>query len=278
MRRYKQTSHKQKFSNQKNAKPVRKIPLLLKVRIIFSNVPFFIGFMFFLIGSIFLIVFGSFIAFDDLKFSKNDPITKGKILNSRYTNSSINEQTVIEYEYEFYTPDGKRHLGKSYTVNQLQDSVDIVYLKDEPTISKIYNTTKGGFPFWIIFFLLIFPATGIIIAFFGLRKTIKWLDILKIGKIAFGIYHRREATGASVNDMRVYKLYFKYSVDNKEYEAVGETHKTYNLHNEQYEPLLYNPYNPNEAIMVDALPRQVRKILSTEIEKAKSNSNNMIGF
>jgi len=278
MRIYKQTSHKQKFAKKKNAKQIRKIPILLKIRIIFSNVPFFIGFMFFLIGSIFLVVFSLLIDFEDLKFSKNDPITKGKILNSKYTNSSINEQRVIEYEFEFYTPDGKRHLGKSYTVNQLQDSVDIVYLKDDPSTSKIYNTTKGSFPFWIIFFLLIFPAVGILIAFFGLRKTIKWLDILKIGKIAFGIYNRREATGSSVNDMRVYKLYFKYSVDNKEYEAVGETHKTHKLHNEQYEPLIYNPYNPHEAIMIDALPRRLRKILSDEIEKAKLSSNKRVGF
>lgn len=200
MRRYKQTYHKQKFSNQKNAKSVRKIPFLLKVRLIFSNVNFFIGFMTFLIAS----------------------------------------------------------------------------------VIAIFHSLKGGFSLIIFSLLILISAMGIIIAFFGLRKTIKWLDILKIGKIAFGIYHRREATKSWVKYMfdfsRADKLYFKYSVDNKKYEAVGETHKTYNLHDEQYEPLLYNPYNPNEAIMVDALPRQVRKILSTEIEKAKSNSNNMIGF
>lgn len=274
MKSYTKSSHKQKFSKSENIKPVRNISVGLKLKIMFKDVGFFIGVVFFLMGSLFMFVFGSLMDFNDLRFSKNDPVVEGRITNSQMTNSYVNERVVYEYSYEYTTLSGENYEGVSYTTDNLNNTANIVYLEEDHSVSKIQNSTSGTFPVWILFIILIFPVVGFLMLFFGYRKTTQWIDILKVGRISFGEFVRQEATGASVNNNRVFRMYFKFNVNGKEYEAVGETYRTYELQDEQFEPLVYNPANPSEAIMVDGLPKTVRKILHNDIEKEKRNIEN----
>lgn len=273
MKTYTKSSHKKKFSKSSNYETTRNISGSLKLRIMFQDVGFFIGVMFFIIGSLLLFIFSSMINFNDLKFSKNSPSVEGIITNSQMTSSRINDKVVYKYNYEYTAQNGKTYTGVSYTTDNLQETANIIYLEDKPEVSKIQNTTSGAFPIWIVFLILIFPIVGLLLLFSGYKKTTKWIDILKVGKISFGTFYRQEATGASVNNNRVYRMFFKFQVNNREYEAYGETYKTYQLTDEQYEPLVYNPANPNEAIMVDALPKSVRKIVENEIESEKLNQS-----
>lgn len=274
MKSFTASSHKQKFSKSNNSKTIRNISLLIKIQIIFSDVKFFIGFVFFVMGSFFMIIFGSMINFDDLKFSKNSPVTKGYITNSRTTNSYVNDQAVIEYSYEYTTQNGQQFTGTSFTTDYLSDSINVTYLANNPETSKIQNTNSGAFPYWVIFLLAIFPIIGFALAFSGLKKVLGWLEIIKVGQVTFGTFFRKETTGASVNEQQVYRFFFKFYVNNQEFEATGETYKTYKLTDEQYEPLIYNPTAPSEAIMIDGLPGSVRKVFTEEIEKAKISQNN----
>ncbi|MBN2891636.1 MAG: DUF3592 domain-containing protein [Bacteroidales bacterium] len=274
MKTYTNSSHKKKFSKSNNSQTIRKISGVLKLKIMFKDVGFMIGMVFFATGTLFLLIFGSMINFNDLKFSKNSPSVEGIITNSEMTNSYVNDNVVYKYTYEYTTKNGATYTGVSYTTNNLHETVSIVYLENKPEISKIQNTTSGAFPVWVIFFILIFPIIGFVLLFSGYKKTTKWIDILKVGKISFGVFHRQESTGASVNDNQVYRMFFKFQVDDQEYEAYGETYRTYELTDEQYEPLVYNPANPDEAIMVDGLPKSVRKILHNEIEIEKGSSMN----
>ncbi len=274
MKSYTNSSHKQKFSKTSNSNKSRNVSIGIKLKIIFSNVQFFIGFIFLIVGLSCMFIFALLVDFSDLKFSKNDPIAKGTITGSQYTNSTVNDRTVIEYSYQFVANDGKEYFGSSYSTYNYVDQVEIVYLKDDPNISKITGTTRGSLPLWVILFVLIFPVIGFFLAFGGLKKSLNWINIVKYGKISFGTFLRDEATGASVNDQPVMRLFFKFSLDGNEYEAVGETYKTYKLIDETFEPLIYNPDNPHQAIMVDSLPNSVRKLIDSEIAQQKVINKN----
>ncbi|MEA3452569.1 MAG: hypothetical protein U9Q83_11810 [Bacteroidota bacterium] len=129
---------------------------------------------------------------------------------------------------------------------------------------------RCSFPVWILLFIGIFPVIGFLMLFFGIKKRLRYLNILQVGRVTFGVYNRRETTGSSVNEQAVFRLFFDFKADDGNmYQAHGETHKTYRLEDEQLEPLVFNPENPSEAIMIDALPYSVRKAFAVEIENAK---------
>ncbi len=65
----------------------------------------------------------------------------------------------------------------------------------------------------------------------------------------------KEATGAIVKDEPVYKLTFAFtSDDGREYHVAHKTHKTAVLEDNNEERLLYDPLQPEVALMVDTLP------------------------
>jgi hypothetical protein len=191
------------------------------------------------------------------------------------TSSYVNEQQVYKYSYK-YKVEEKEYEGISYKVGyEKLDEVEVQYLESNHSISRISGMKISSFPIWVMFFLLIFPTVGAVIMLLGIRKNLKYLRILSIGKVAFGVYSHMENTGASVNKQPVVRIFFNYVThDNINAQAYGETYQTYKLQDEQAEPLVYNPNNPSEAIMIDALPAIVRKTLQKEIEEERSKRQN----
>ncbi|MBN2893834.1 MAG: hypothetical protein JXL97_18335 [Bacteroidales bacterium] len=274
MRKYTNSGHKEKFSKIGTSKPARNVSAGIKISVLFGGVLVFIGITFTLVGIGTLIPFAMMVDFSDLKFSDKDPVTNCEITDVRGTNSYSNDIQVFEYNYEFYA-EGKKITGKSFQPgnHEIYDP-HVQYLKDNPETSRLVGMNNGAFPVWVLLFLLIFPAVGILMLVFGMKKRILYLKILNVGKVTFGTFNRMEATGASVNDNRVYKMFFDFVADDgKAYFAVGETYQTYKLQDETYEPLIYNPANPNEAVMIDSLPASVRKVLSNDIALANTKFN-----
>ncbi len=266
-------NHKQKFSSCKRDAAVRKVPIFIQIQVIFSSVVFFIGFIFLALGLFFVAIAFSTINFTDLKFSKNDPVTVGFVTDRENTNSTVNDRAVIRYSFT-YTSGGKTYSGEAYTTNDLLDTVNVVYLKNNPEIARIQGTKLGVFPIWILLLVFIFPIIGAFMFYFGLKKGLGWINIIKVGQISFGQYLRQEPTNSSVNNQPVYRFFFKFLYQGTEYEATGETHKVYKLTDEKFEPLVFNPNNPNEAVMVDGFPRAVRKFFASDIERAKISAKN----
>lgn len=270
MKKYNKQNHKQKFSNSKNIQIQRNLSFWIKLRVIFGGVLVFIGLSFTIMGLVILIPLASTVNYSSLKISKNSPITSGQLIDISPTDSYVNDVPVYKYSYE-YSVRNKKYTACSYKTGKDEiKNFKVQYVEDSPEISIIEGMKSNTFPMWIFFLIGFFPIIGVFMLLGGFIKRLMYLRILQIGKITFGVFDRMEATGARVNEQQVYKLFFNYvAEDQKVYKAFGETHKTHKLQDEQFEPLVYNPENPDEAIMIDGLPNAVRKALADEITIAK---------
>jgi len=237
--------------------------ILLRVSI--GGVPGFIGLVFFLMGTMFMFIFGCLVDFNGFKLSDNSPRTSGLITDVRSTNSSLNEQRVYAFYYVYITPDGLEFKNISYSEEVMPekgDTVTVVYAADSPEISKIEDMRTGSFPPYILLFLLIFPLMGGILLFVFVRKGISRIHILKYGKVAYGKYKSKYATNMKINDRTVFALKFEFTTpDDKTFIVESRTHQPERLQDESLEKLVYLPYAPEEAVLIDSLPRLVRRFL-----------------
>ena len=265
-------SHKAKYSRRntdfgKNGfgnTEARKLPFFTKIQIFFSGVMAIIGIEFLLMGSLFMFVFGMLVNFDDLKFSKNDPITTNvEIISTEATSATENERPVYKYNYSYKTLNEKEYKGFSYSSdspNFKNGGKKVQYLEDNPSISKIVGMRKGTFSPWILLILSIFPIIGVVMSYIGLKKNLEYIKLVKYGKIAFGTFSHSEPTGESINKQKVWKYFFDFTADDdNDYLGCGKTHIAQRLRDEEKERLVYNPQNPNENVMIDALPISVKK-------------------
>jgi len=250
------------------------ISLLMKISVSLSNVLALIGLVFTVIG---LILTFSILSFIDLSINpipNDSPIIEGELISTNPTNTTINERIVYEYNYIFNSPNGKTYSGVSY-LNQEQsftnNKVQVKYNSSKPENSCIVGMDTSSFPIWMLLFVIIFPIIGILLLYFGVKKGMKNIRILQFGKIALGTYNRRETTNASVNNRPVYKFYFDFIAhDNISYTATGETYQTHKVEDERLEPIIYNSVNPKEAVIIDTLPRMVRRFFKNDIYKIQN--------
>ena len=247
----------------------REISLWMKIMIWFSDVLNVIGLVFFLFSIPFVLVFVFLSSSSPTSFYENDPTVKGAISDIRSTNSSVNEETVYEYEYSYSTPDGGEHIGIGYANGSelgVGDEIDVKYKRDNQELSEVDSLRDSEFPGWIGFIVLIFPLIGIAMLYFGTKKTINAIRILSYGEIAHGKYLTMEATNTKINNKTVYDLTFEFTAkDNNVYKTHAKTHKYQNLQDDEFEKLVYDRDDPENAVLIDALPRSVRKYFENEI-------------
>lgn len=269
--------HKNLYLSNTNSETIRNVPIGLQFGIFFSGTLMFVGVMFFIIGTFVFIPFATQISFKGLQLHQNSPTTEGTVTNISPTNSTSNHRTIYRYDYEFTDNKGTKHTGASYMPQDDEDlkQVTIQYSENNPNISRIQGLSTGAFPAAIIIVILIFPVTGFLMMFFRAKKNIVYIQLVKIGKVSLGKYSRMEATNVSVNNQPVMRVYVKFKAeDGSEHEATGESYRVSLLTDEDWEPLIYNPLNPDEAVMIDSLPKGVRSFLQSEIEVKKNISNN----
>ena len=263
--RFLNSSANYNFSGKSETKK-RTTPLGIIIAIFFSDVLSIIAVAFTLMGSLFLVIFGSLL-FDSssLKISDDDPFASAVIQEISPTNTTVNEQTIYKYTYTYKAEDSKEYTGSDKQFidsNSPGDTVVIQYAASDPTVSMIIKNEDAEIPVWIFLFLCIFPLMGIIFLIIGIRKVKRKITIINSGETAWGTFKRQEATGSSVNKQTVYRLFFTFTAHNgKEYIAKGETHKTYRLKDEDRELVIYNPSDPSQAFPVDAYPPSVKKFI-----------------
>ncbi len=250
------------------------ISLLMKISVSLSNVLALIGLVFTAIG---LTMTFSVLSFMDLSVNSipdDSPIIEGELISVNPTNTTINEKLIYEYNYIFNSANGKTYSGASY-LNKEQiftdNKVQVKYNSTKPENSCIIGMETSTFPVWMLLFVIVFPIIGFLLLYFGVKKGIKNIRILQFGKIALGTYNRRETTNASVNNRPVYKFYFDFIAhDNNSYIATGETYKVHKVRDEEREPVIYNSVNPEEAVIIDTLPRMVRRYFKNDIYKIQN--------
>ena len=131
-----------------------------------------------------------------------------------------------------------------------------------------------GMPIEFIWIPAIFPIIGILLLFFSVRKRAKYLQIIKTGKFSYGRYVRYESTNVTINNSPVYRYFFDFKDEKGDvYTVSGETH-TGRLSDEQQELLVYNPNNPEEAVLIDVLPVVVKKFMLKIIDQEKNKEVN----
>ena len=246
----------------------RNISIGLQLKIWLSDVMVIIGGAFILMGLPFVLVFVPFASLFSPGFSNTDPVIEGKIIAVHSTGASVNEEYVYEYTYTYNPPDGANYKGAGYSTGQIfeiDELIKINYKRNQQEISKAKELRLSSFPMGVGFIVLIFPLVGAILFYFGAKKARNAIQVLKIGEIAYGKFLHKEATNTTVNKQRVYKLFFEFTAkDNKTYQTVSKTHKYHRLEDEEQEMLVYDPDDPENAVLIDALPRAVRKYFENE--------------
>lgn len=250
------------FKGYRNFEEKRAIPLGIKLKIWFGNIFTTMGLIFLAFGLPFSMVFISFSSLFGPSFGDNDPVANGVIIDSRSTNSSINDVTVYEYTYSYIVPRGEQYTGIGYTTGNTKskgDEVKVIYKADKPELSKATDMRTSEFGGGVGLIVLIFPAIGLVMFLLGSRASLKQILILQVGKLAEGKYLYKEATNTKINNQTVYALTFEFTAeDNKTYQTVAKTHKYHLLEDEPLEKLVYDPRQPENAVLLDALPRGVK--------------------
>ena len=258
MRAHKNKYGKLEFSaNKENQNKIaRPISLMVRLSVFFSGINM-------AIGTLFLVVFGFSVDFDDWKFSDDSPLAQGVVSQVHTTGSSVNEMPVYRFVYDYTTATGEKYKGQSFGTDvyiSKGSQVNVQYVEDNPEISRIEGTTKGSFPVWVLFFILIFPVIGYILLYVGIRKNLKFINLLKYGKIGMGTFKNKEATGGKVNNHTIMRYFFDFQADDGQmYIATGDTHHYHRLEDEPQEKLVYNPAYPHENVLIDSLPPIVKK-------------------
>jgi len=249
-------------NSQAMMSPNRQIPLLLKIKVMFGKITGIIGIVFGFFGLFSILMVANNADWTALKYADIPPIANGKITDIQSTDTYVNNRVVKAYFFTFSSPDGFAE-GKSYSSEHnftVGQQVEIEYVEDNSKLSRIKEMSAGTLPYWVVFMCLPHFLIGAVLLTINIIKGRKDIKLLSFGEIAYGKLTRSEPTNMRINKRTVYKMYFEYvAIDKKTYTAVAKTHKPENLNDEQLEKLCYFPWNPQEALLIDSLPKAVKK-------------------
>lgn len=242
----------------------RQLPFNLKLSVWFLNINFLLGFIFTLIGSFTaVIILGKAdlsTAFRSDHFSQS---TEGTLTAVTDANSRENKHTIYKFDYTFTDKSGESICGHSYSTNSTLkpgDKVTIEYEADKSKYSVIKNMRSSEFPIWVMFLVLIFPTIGIGFLISNFIKAKKNLNILSNGILTTGKFISKIATTTKINNQTVYRVTFEFNDTQKiPRRAEVKTHHPYKLQDEAQEPVVYLPEQPENAVMLDVLPKIVRR-------------------
>lgn len=209
------------------------------------------------IGMIFFWIMLFTVDFSFIHYTGTIELTTGTITDSHETNVSINDEAVIVNSYRFIATDGRPVEDFSYATGRWfrgGAKVTIEYPAGKPHLSRIKGMRRKPFgPLGLLFGIA--PAAALGFAYIRVRKILKTKHLLQHGKLSTGVLVDKQTTGSEINDQAVYKLTFAFTDDDgHEHQVVHKTHKTEALEDDNEERLLYDPLQPDVALMVDTLP------------------------
>jgi hypothetical protein len=241
----------------------RRVPLLVRVRVLFGGQLSQMGWFFLGFGMIFFWVFARHADLTSwTRFHGKLATAEGIVTDSRDTGASEggskgSRGTPI-YEIEFkFVVDDREYQGVSYaTGRQLRarQKVTVEYVPDKPQFARIRGMRADEFT-PVVLFVTIFPLVGLVAVVFSLRQGLKSCNLLEHGAQTTGNLISKEETDVRVNSRQVYKFTFSFKTpDGALHNAVSKTHLVERFENPTAEPLVYDPKNPERAVMLDNLP------------------------
>jgi len=186
------------------------------------------------------------------------------------TQYSVNDNFLFEYYYEYSFDETRQNSGSFLEyegVYQNDQEIQIEYLTASPDKSRFSGKDRRNFDQ-----IMLLAGTGMcIIGFFflvpSIRKTRKERKILLAGTPARGKLIHAEPTNMSINEQTVFKLTFEYSTGrNKSQQFSTRSHMIRNLSEEHFETLVFDPGQPESAIIIDTLPGPVARYVTEKID------------
>lgn len=126
-------------------------------------------------------------------------------------------------------------------------------------VAIVIGIVLTDLPEWTALIILPEIIIGYVLASRRYSKNKKSVELLEIGKVAYGQFAFKEPTSVKINGRTVYKMVFIFEVNGKKHRAIAKTHKTENLSNQSEEKLVYNPIFPEDAQLIDELPSAVKE-------------------
>jgi hypothetical protein len=238
------------------APPPRRVPLPVVVSAMLGTTGWF-GALFLIMGLGFTLIFTQgYRPFDDLRIVLSRTSVQGTIRNVKSVNASENDVEVYEYEYAFTTRGGQKVTGHSYSTGRewgIGSTVNVEYVPDEPSISRIQGTRTSLFsPF--VLFVLIFPLVGaamfLIPAYGGIRQVL----LLRNGLVGDARILSAQPTGVSVNNTPVLKYSYEVTTSSGVMaDGAANAFPSGRIGDEEAEPALYLPSNPGRSTLIDAI-------------------------
>lgn len=241
--------------------PPRWIPLFVRLRLWFGGSANQIGWALIAIGTLACWALGVPPLLQKLAALQGALTTAdATVLTAEPMNARENNVQIWKYHFQFTLAD-KQYEADSYeTGNTLTAGAHAVveYPEHRPEIARIRGMRLSLFG-WPIVFLLLLPVVGLLLIIFGGRKYRRAGKLLTHGIQSTARLVTSEPTNSSVNKQRVYKMTFNYQTqDSETHQLVVRTHETRALQDESEEPLLYDPHNPDRALLLDQLPGHPR--------------------
>jgi hypothetical protein len=238
--------------------PPRRVPLSLRLTLIFGGVLGLFGWVFALFGSTFAVAFVPSSDLRGIVLSHRETRTVyGRVTSVETTNCSENGGTVYAHHYSFVTENGARVEGTSYRVGALLESdrlVPVQYVPSNPRLSRIEGMRTRPFSVMVLF-VLVFPLIGYAFAFAQWRAGSRAIRLLRSGLLAYGKLARTEATNVSVNNRPVLRMTFDFEAqDGASHLATARSSTPECLTDSRRELLLYLPERPESAVLLDSLP------------------------
>jgi hypothetical protein len=243
------------------------IPLRIRLLHNFGRTSFITGFLFALIGLVFVVFFSFELNWKILLAGKNDfgPVS-ARITGSDETQYTVNDNPLYEYHYRYSVNGGDPYEGTFLEfpgVYRTGQSITAEYLLDDPGISRISGKDRRNFD--KIMFLAGIGAllTGTFFLYPSIRKTRRERKILMSGLPAQGKLIHAEPTNLTVNEQTVYNLTYEYSTDREKSQKFSiRSHLIRNFSEDHSESIIYDPRKPSRAVIIDTLPGPVAKYVN----------------
>lgn len=221
-----------------------------------------------MIPMIILVGFFPNIDFHDSKFNEK-PIKEinGTIVSVLVTNNSVNGEKALEFKYEFNL-DNIVISGTSFGFEDsfsIGDSVDIEYLINDPSISRIVGTKNGSFGIDSFSSLLGFVMLGLIVLIITIYKKIEALRIFSSG---FDILPSTLDSELKTPTLPVgksnpfYRLKFNYNISGNIYSKVIYTSQDeYTMRRIRMSSIIVDSHNNSISVVLETLPNKMRNYI-----------------
>jgi hypothetical protein len=207
-------------------------------------------------SSIFVWTFGANADLSFLTFRGEVQKAIAEVTKVEETGASENKQKVMASHYQ-YSVAGRPFTGIAYATGSSLDpgqKVEVEFKPDDPSRSRVPGFRRAMFgPF--VLFILVFPAVAIGLIYGGWRMGRRRNHALEHGLLANGKLIARNPTNITVNKQPVWEYVFEFTArDGRRHQAKARTTNTWALEDEDTEPLLYDPADPERAYVLDEAP------------------------